>query len=170
MQRKCGMTMIEVMIALVIMSLVAVGVASTLTRSWQSQETLVAQNEVQRRAWEAVDKVVDTLRGGVNVTAADATSITVSTLDSGSHRFYLAGDELTHIRTVSNPSGAHSEKVMTKVSSFTVTLYQRVQSALAVTTDLTAARAANVSLTVTNGRYHATVASLVYLRNRAPGT
>ncbi len=58
-----GLTLIELMIAGALVTLVGAGTFALLSRAWKNQEALLTQNEVQRDARAGCDLVCDAIRG-----------------------------------------------------------------------------------------------------------
>lgn len=77
-RRSSGMTLIEIMIALLILTIIGIGISAALLNSWNSERTISDQNEAQKRSQYAVDRIVDDLRGATEITTAGPTSVTAA--------------------------------------------------------------------------------------------
>ena len=56
---RAGLTLIEVLVALLILGIIAAGISKVMAGSWQSKQTVDLQNEAQNRAQLAIDEIVD---------------------------------------------------------------------------------------------------------------
>ena len=71
-----GFTLIEVLIASLVMTLLGLGVWTLLRSSYDSQYEIVGQNGANTNARQAVDELADHLRGANQLTAGDQRSLT----------------------------------------------------------------------------------------------
>jgi Tfp pilus assembly protein PilW len=68
-----GVTLIEALVVLLILSLIVAGISKMLVSAWASEDTIRSQNEVQKEAQLAVDNMVDGLLGQPGGQAAPGT-------------------------------------------------------------------------------------------------
>jgi type II secretory pathway component PulJ len=163
-----GVTLVELMVALVIMMVIAGGISRVLVRSWQSEEVTNDQNLAERTAQQAVDVVVDRLRAGAMVAAGDAGQVTVAYENGDTVSFFLQGRALRRTVYV-HASGETTTKTM--VPDFLAGLtFQYRQRDGAGWKEADAASVADwvvVSASAASGRCLATETSVVNLRNKS---
>ena len=187
--RTGGVTLVELLISVVILSFVAIGVSRVLISSWESHQALTAQNNVERRAWDAIDRIVDGLRSfqAVDLNPSPDTYLRVNayetTYDANGNpkrgalaawdRFQLVTDEIRHDWWRA-PNTYKSERLAGQVSALQFILYQRNGSAMEETFDRNTAEMIGVSLTIEDDTWHgqksytATATSFAKLRNWPP--
>jgi prepilin-type N-terminal cleavage/methylation domain-containing protein len=167
-RRQAGVTLVELLVVLLIVSLVAAGAAQLLAASWNSQETVTGQNEVQRRAQQATDTVVDSLRGAAGVQFGDPSQVTCFFADGSTLTHYLADGELrrdsydaaTGVTTV-------GDVVCRDVTGLAFGYYRREGIAWVEAVSASLADSLLVSVTASEWKYEATQTSLVKFRNKA---
>jgi prepilin-type N-terminal cleavage/methylation domain-containing protein len=162
-----GVTLIELLVALVIMMLIAGGVSRILVRSWLSEEVTNDQNVAERAAQQAVDVVVDRLRAGAVVAAGDAGQVTVAYENGDTVSFFVQGHALRRTSYLHDTGQTTTETV---VPDFLTGLsFQYRQRDGAGWKQADAAAVADwvvVSASATSGRCLATEISVVKLRNK----
>ena len=89
-----GMTLMELLIAGLIMSLVGIGIYNMIRASYDSQDRIIDQNTAIARGRQAIDDWVDNIRGAANVTQANNTSITIVNNAGESVRYWKSGTEI----------------------------------------------------------------------------
>ncbi len=168
MDRRRGVTLMEMLIAGLIMSLVGVGIFNMIRASYDSQDRIIDQNTSISRGRQTIDEWVDNMRGIANVTAANATSMTVVTNAPSSQtiRYWKSGTDLR--RTINNaPTGG--QIIVRDVQSLAISYYVwsgTAWTSTATPTDLTKIGGLHVTATVKMGDSPRTVVSDVKIRQR----
>jgi len=109
------MTLIEVLIAGLIATILGAGLWSLLNRSYESQYEIMGQNNANATGRQAIDELADNLRGAAAITAGTASDLTYTDNSGASVRYWKSGTDLK--KTVNgSPSGGTT--VATGVQSF----------------------------------------------------
>jgi prepilin-type N-terminal cleavage/methylation domain-containing protein len=167
-RRQAGVTLIELFVVLLIVSLVAVGAAQLLGASWDSQQTVTGQNEVQRRAQEATDEVVDELRGAAGVQFGEPSRVTCFFTDGSTLTYYLQDGELRMDAYDAGTGGTVVGDVVCRdVTSLAFSYYRRDGITWVEAASASLAESLLVSLTASEWKFEATQTSLVKFRNKA---
>jgi prepilin-type N-terminal cleavage/methylation domain-containing protein len=166
-RREAGVTLVELLVVLLIVSLIAAGAAQLLAASWQSQDTVTGQNEVQKRAQEATDRVVDKLRGAAGVQFGDPSQVTCSFADGSTLTYYLEGGELRRDAYDAATGGTVVGDVVCRgVTHLAFGYYRRDGIAWVEAASASLADSLLVSVTASEWKYEATQTSLVKFRNK----
>ena len=160
------MTLVEVLVALAIMLLVAAGISRMLVSSWDSQHTIVNQNDVQQQATAATDTIVDHLRGASEVQSGSAAELTAEFPSGSTVRYYLVGAELRRDRFNSSTGVTTSGEVICRIGDALQLGYVRRQGNTLVAAAPSEAESVTVSVRVAQEGYRATETSVVKLRNK----
>ncbi len=167
-RRQAGVTLVEILVALLIVSLVAVGAAQLLGASWDSQQTVTGQNEVQRRAQEATDEVVDKLRGAAGVQFGEPSRATCFFTDGSTRTYYLEDGELRRdVYNAGTGGTVVGDVVCRDVTDLAFRYYRRYGVTWVEAASASLAESLSVSVTVSEWKYEATQTSLVKFRNKA---
>ena len=172
------MTLAEVLVAMVILSLVVAGISATLAISWRNQETLQSQNEMQKRAQQAMDAIVDGMRRFSVVQTGQASSVTLAQLNKDGNtlrtlRCYLQNGQVKRDRyEVATGQTVTGEVLCRSVSALSFT-YCRLHfvnylpkiEPILLSESIQDTQSLRVSVTLTSGKQHASETSLVKLRN-----
>lgn len=103
-RKRNGYTLIEVLIAGLIMTLLGLGLWTLLRSSYDSQYEILGQNSANSYARQAVDTLADNLRGATGLTSATANDITFTNAGGSSIRYWVSGGNLV-TTTGGSPSG-----------------------------------------------------------------
>jgi Tfp pilus assembly protein FimT len=167
-RRQAGVTLVELFIVLLIVSLVAAGAAQLLGASWDSQQTVTGQNEVQRRAQLATDTVVDSLRGAAGVQFGEPSQATCFFADGNTLTYYLADGELRRDTYDAATGGSVVGDVVCRdVTHLAFGYYRREGIAWVEAVSASLSESLLVSVTASEWKYEATQTSLVKFRNKA---
>jgi type II secretory pathway pseudopilin PulG len=168
-------TLIEILVAVMVLGLVAAGISRMLASSWQSQETLTSQNEMQKRAQRAVDAMIDSLRGYSEIQLGEPARVTAALRDKHgvllrTITYYLQEGELLRDRYESSSGETITGEIICgDVSSLMFDYYRYIpvsNSWESPPLDLTDTESVKVSVTIASGKNHATETSWVKFRNR----
>lgn len=164
---RAGLTLIEVLVSTLILLLLLAGTAQLLSGSWQSQQTVTGQNEVQKRAQQAADAVVDRLRGAAGVQYGEPSRVTCFFANDNTVTYYLADGELRR-DTYDAGTGMTvlGDVICREVTALSFGYYRRAGSVWAQAASASLAESLMVSVTVSEEKYQATQTSLVKLRNK----
>jgi hypothetical protein len=158
---------VEVLVASLVLLLLLAGGAQLLAGSWQSQETVTGQNEVQKRAQQAADAVIDPLRGAAGVQYGEPSRVTCFFANDNTTTYYLADGEL---RRDTYDAGTGTTVlgyvVCRDVTDLSFGYYRRAGSVWAEAASASLAESLLVSVTVSEEKYQATQTSLVKFRNK----
>lgn len=103
-QRQAGYTLIEALVAGLIMTLIGAGLWNLIRSSYDSQYIIMGENNVNANARQAIDELADRLRGASAVTAYATADITFTDNNGASVRYWRSGTTLR--KTVNGaPSG-----------------------------------------------------------------
>lgn len=163
---QAGITLIELFVVLLIMLMIAGGISRLLLSSWQSQDTITTQNEMQRRAQKAADEVVDRLRGATEITAGDSTSVTALYGNDDSVTYYLQNGALMRDRHSQATGVTTTDNICSSVSALDLGYLVRSGSGWATAATAVLAQSVKISVTLTSGSDRATESSVVKLRNK----
>lgn len=164
--RRRGVTLMEMLIAGLIMSLVGVGIYNMIRASYDSQDRIIDQNTSIARSRQSVDEWVDQLRGVANVTQADYNSVTVVNNAGQTYRYWKSG---TTIRRSINNVPTAGEIVVRGVYSLNLMYWVWTGTAWTSTSspsDVTKIGGLHVTTTVKMGDSPRTVVSDVKIRQR----
>ena len=166
-RRQAGVTLVELLVVLLIVSLVVAGAAQLLGASWDSQQTVTGQNEVQRRAQQATDTVVDSLRGAAGVQFGEPSRVTCFFADGRTLTYYLEDGELRR-DSYDAATGATvvGDVVCRDVTDLAFGYYRRDGIAWVEAVSASLADSLLVSVTPSEWKYEATQTSLVKFRNK----
>jgi prepilin-type N-terminal cleavage/methylation domain-containing protein len=164
--RLTGMTLIEVLTALLILSLVTGALSKLLMSAWESQDTLTGQNLMQKHAQQAADAVVDRLRGASEITAGNATQVAAAYKSGGSVTYYLQDGALMCDSRPSASGQTTTNVICRDVSNLGFAYYVRSGATWATPATAVLAESVKVSVTVASGKDKATESSVVDLRNK----
>lgn len=166
-RRQAGVTLVELFVVLLIVTLVAVGAAQLLSASWDSQQTVTGQNEVQRRAQQATDAVVDSLRGAAGVQFGEPSQVTCFFADESTLTYYLEEGELRRDSYDAATGGSVVGDVVCRdVTDLAFGYYRRDGIAWVPAVSASLADSVLVSVTASEWKYEATQTSLVKFRNK----
>jgi prepilin-type N-terminal cleavage/methylation domain-containing protein len=166
-RRRRGVTLVEMMVALVVLSLVVAGIGEMLVSGWQAQEALAGQNRVQQLARTATDTISDSLRAATGLASGNAAQLTATFASGNTVSYYLQQGILK--RTTYHADTGHTvagETICPDTSALGFTYYARQGSGL-VSAGATFGRAVQISVQVVAGASRATQTSLVDLRNKS---
>lgn len=150
---RLGFTVIEIAIALACFSLIVVLMGNLFAESFGTTRVVANQNMANYSAQEAVERMVDEIRGCTGITTGTATSIT----------FSLGGSSITYTYSPSmSRISRNSTTYMTGVSSFALTYYDQTG---AVTTTMGNVFKVGIAVTGTRGPIHININTSVQLRN-----
>jgi prepilin-type N-terminal cleavage/methylation domain-containing protein len=161
-----GLTLIELLTALVILSFVVLTLVFILQTSATSQQTVVTQNDLQRQVRLASDAVMDSLRPAQAVIAGSATALTVSHLDGSTTRFFLDAGKLKKERKVSATSTPIVTTVADNVQGVKFLYFRSVMGSYLKAFNVSDVEAVQIDLTLSSGDYAASLSSSVRLRNK----
>ena len=169
-----GMTLIEVMIVLMLLTIVVAGISAVLASARQSHETITGQNEVQKRAQYAVDTIVDSLRGCSEIQIGEADRLTAALKDKNGATirtltYYLQEGDLRRDRyEAATGQTVTGERICGNVSSlgFNYYCYLLASNSLQPPPSPIDTESFLISVTVASGKDHATETSWVKLRNK----
>ena len=161
-----GLTLIELLSALVILSFVVLTLVFIMQTSATSQQTVVTQNDLQRQVRAASDTVIDSLRPAQAVVAWSAMSLTVSHLDGSTTRFFLDAGKLKKERKVSATSTPVVTTVVDNVQSVKFLYFRSVMGSYQKAYNVSDVEAVQMDLTLSSGDYAASLSSSVRFRNK----
>lgn len=164
--RARGLTLIELLAALVILSCVVLTLVFIMQTSATSQQTVVTQNDLQRQVRLASDAVMDSLRPAQAVIAWGATTLTVSHLDGSTTRFFLDAGKLKKEQKASATSPPLVTTVADNVQSVKFLYFRSVMGSYLKASSMTSVEAVQMDLTLSSGDHAASVSSSVRLRNK----
>jgi type II secretory pathway component PulJ len=93
-QRLRGHTLIEILIACMIMTLLGVGLWTLLRSTYNSQYEVLGQNSANSYSRQAIDEIADNLRGAKAVTTATASEIIFTDNSNVPVRYWISGSSL----------------------------------------------------------------------------
>jgi Tfp pilus assembly protein PilW len=102
--RRRGMSLMELLIAGFIMSIIGTGIYQMIRASYDSQQRIVDENTVMARGRQAIDDWADQLRGAADITQANSSSITFKNNAGQSIRFWKSGSNI--LKSVDNVPSA----------------------------------------------------------------
>jgi len=114
--RRRGFTLIEILIVGLITLLVGAGTWTLLRSSYDSQYDLMRQNKAQTYGRQALDTLLDRVRGATAVTAAAASDVTFTDSAGQALRFWRSG---TTLRTTTNGLPSGGAQIVRDLQSFT---------------------------------------------------
>jgi len=166
-RRRCAaMTLVELLVALIIVVIIAAGISRLLVSSWSSQRTVANQNAVQQEASAATDAIVDRLRGASGVQSGTAAELTAVFPGGSTERYYVVGRELRRDRFNAATGVTTVGEVISRiVESLRLEYVRREGNALVSATPGTA-ESVTVSVGVALEGYRARETSVVKLRNK----
>ena len=101
---QSGHTLIEILIAGLIMTLLGLGLWTLLRSTYDSQYEIVGQNTANTYARQAIDEISDNLRGAKGLTAASASELTFTDNSGNAIRYWRNGTSLRK-STNGSPTG-----------------------------------------------------------------
>jgi hypothetical protein len=164
--RRRGVTLMEMLIAGLIMSLVGVGIYNMIRASYDSHDRILDQNTSQARSRQAVDDWIDQFRGAANVTAASYDSITIVDNAGQNIRFWKSGNT---IRRTINSLPSAGEIIVRNVQSVNLMYWVWTGTAWASTgspSDVTRIGGLHATVTVQIGSSLRAITSDVKIRQR----
>ncbi len=168
-RRRAGMTLIEVLTALMMLSLVAIAISVLLLSARQSHDTIRSQNLTQKAAQRAADTMMDGLRAAQEITAGDDTLVCASFKNGDTVSYYLEAGRLKRDRHVAaTGQTVIGEVVCDHVAQLTLK-YFALDTATGEWHETTPAVAQSVavSLRVADEGEGTTETSMVRLRNKS---
>lgn len=87
-KRSSGHTLIEVLVACLIMTILGLGMWTLLRSTYDSQYAVLGQNTANTSARQAIDELADGLRGAKGITAATVSEVTFTDNNGASVRYW----------------------------------------------------------------------------------
>ena len=158
------------LVSLILGLTILVGVYKVLSGGIMTQTTVLAQQEINRKAQVGMDEMVRILRGASQIQDAGTNRIAVTDQDGNSVRFYLSGAQLMKVVNGSSYSGGQS--IASDITSLNFTYYALdtgTGARLALPTpppDLSQVKEVGVQLTAGQTGYVITLSSAARMRNK----
>lgn len=120
-RENTAFTLVETLIATLIMVIVGAGVYTLIRSAYDSQYMLMSQNNANGDARAAVDYLADHMRGAAGLTAATASDVTFTDNTGSSIRYWRASDGT--LRTTVNSAPTGGTQIYNGLQSLTMTYY-----------------------------------------------
>ena len=161
-----GFTLPEALVALILGLTILVGVYKVLSGGIMTQTTVVAQQEINRKAQVGMDEMVRILRGASQIQDAGTNRITVIDQDGNSVRFYLSGAQLMKVVNGSSYSGGQS--IASNITNLSLIYYYLNAGARQQQQPPNLSQVNEVGLQLTAGQtgYVITLSSAARMRNK----
>lgn len=162
---RAGITLIELMVAMMIMLLLAGGIGKLMLSAYESEAALRGQNLMQKMAQRDADTLVDSLRAATEITSGAATQVSAAFRNGDRITYYLEDRQLKCDTTFGGVTRA-GQVISDHLCTVSFTYYAPSGGDWVETSTPAAARAVRVSVCLSDGRDRATEASAVKLRNK----
>ncbi len=163
---RAGVTLVEMLVVIIIISLVVAGVSRMMSSSWASRGATEDQNNVQKEAAAATDTIVDHLRGASEVLTGTAAELTARFADGSTVRYYRVGSQVRRDRYNGTTGVTTTGEVICRVADALQLSYARRYNNVLVVAAPAAAESVVVSVRTAEEGYQATETSVVRLRNK----
>ncbi|MCL5283867.1 MAG: prepilin-type N-terminal cleavage/methylation domain-containing protein [Armatimonadetes bacterium] len=118
--RVRGITLIEMLVACLIMLLLGSGLFTLMTTGYGAQASITDQNTVDTRSRFVINTLADNLRGTTNLTAAGPSDVTFTDESDNSVRYWLSNGSLL---STTNGQPSSGNTLMDNVSSLSFTYW-----------------------------------------------
>src|SRR6266511_2863742 len=130
-RRPSGHTLIEILVAGLIMTLLGLSLWTLLRSTYNSQYEVLGQNTANTYARQAMDELVDNLRGAKAITAGTASELTFTDNSGNAIRYWREG---TNLRKTTNGSPTGGTAVATGINLLSFAYWLNISGVWAYST------------------------------------
>ena len=166
--RRRGITLIEILLAGMIMVIIGAGLFNLIRSSYDSQYILMNQNNANTDARAAVDTLADNVRGLATLTAGTSSGLIFTDTSGNAIRYWYNSTSKT-IRTSTNGTPSLGTQVIKDVQSLVFTYWSYNGSTWSSSTSpspLSNVGAIDITAVVNSNGYQRQVFSSVKLRQK----
>lgn len=122
-RRPSGHTLIEILVAGFIMTLLGLALWTLLRSTYNSQYEVLGQNSANTYARQAADELADNLRGAKAITAATSTGVTFTDNSGNTIQYWRDGGSLKKAVTAPNASPSAGSAIVSGIDALNFTYW-----------------------------------------------